>query len=84
MTQPITTTEHVGNGWTRVMSQTVALLPRPGWAGVWDAFVAAILRRPVKTVPTDLVCSVYVKPRDDGADFWHMAVEQSAAREAKG
>ena len=51
--------------WRQITKQTVALLPRQGWAGVWDAIVSVVTRSPRRTVPTDVHMSVWVKgPKD--------------------
>ena len=70
-------TEDVGNGWKRIMSQSVALLPRKGWVGVWDSFVAAVTGHPIKTVPTNIFCSVYVKSVPDGHNLFSLQIEES-------
>lgn len=51
--------------WRQVMKHDVALMPRSGWLGAWDAVVAAITGRPVKMVNTDVVFSVWVKTDND-------------------
>lgn len=53
------------NEWRKIIKYEVGLLPRTGWIAVWDALVSAITRQPLKTVPTDIAMSVWVKGNND-------------------
>lgn len=57
-----TRSEDAGNGWSRPSASFSIDAHRGGWRGAWDAFVAALLRRPRLTVPRELTMSMCVKP----------------------
>jgi hypothetical protein len=70
--------EDAGNGWQKLLTHRVALMPRTGWRGSWDAFVAFVCRRPQRREETNIAVSVYVKSdgRPVALDLWGMQVEQ--------
>jgi len=47
--------------WKQVTKTSIAMLPRTGWKGAWDALVSAITGRPRYREETTLHFSVYVK-----------------------
>lgn len=52
------------SGWKHhTLTQTVEA-HREGWAGAWDAFVAALLRRPRLTVARDVTVSFWAKAEE--------------------
>ena len=56
--------------WTRCFHYNVIKAHRTGWRGVWDALVAAILRRDRLSVPMDVSFSIYVKEPKDSVYIW--------------
>jgi hypothetical protein len=50
--------------WERFCESSIAPLYRAGWRGVWDAIVAAAMRRDRYAVATPITFSVWIKSRD--------------------
>ena len=62
--------------WKRVVTNSVAMLPREGWKGAWDALVSAITGRPRYREEKTLHFSLYVKNVNDVPLELHIWGEQ--------
>lgn len=52
------------SGWKNYTLTQSIEAHRDGWAGAWDAFVAALLRRPRFSVARDVTVSFWAKAED--------------------
>ena len=70
--------------WKRVVTSSVAMLPREGWKGAWDALVSAITGYPRYTEETTINVSVYVRNPNNieyKLDLWGTQIETGKKEE---
>jgi len=56
-----TAPEAASGGWRQHVITQVVEMHRSGWLGAWDAFVAALLRKPRLSVAQPMTLSAWVK-----------------------